>query len=331
LRRLLIEIVIASIVWASGVRADDPATAAKAHFERGAALVKQAQWAEALEMFKQADEIKSHAITTYNIGVCQRAMGQYVRARQTFARALAQNEEAHGAQLPDAIRDDTRSLITEIDGLLATITMTVDPPTAAVTFDGRPLQLESTNGVPVLVAGVRPAGSGDKPPAPTFVVRSDPGGHVIAITRGGYSDAVYNRVLAPGSKSALSIKLDSLPATLRIASDPAGAAVMVAGVDVGITPVDVVRPAGTYPVVVRKAGYVAYEGQLTARAGESAAVRWRLPQEKLSVTSRWWFWTGVVIVVGGAIAGTALGVLAAQPKTRPPLYGGGLGWSAPAQ
>lgn len=321
---------IALCILAPSARADDDVSTARAEFMRGADLVKRVQWSEALAAFENSNRLRPHAVTTYNIAACQRNIGQYTRARETFLRALAQNDASDPKELADTLAQDIRGYVTQIESILATITITLDPPSAAVTFDGRPLAIEDDKAnPPVLVAGTKAPGAGDKPPAATFVVRADPGAHVITFTRKGFSDAVINKTFVAGSKTALPIKLDTLPATLHIASQPAGAIVTVADADVGLTPVDVVRPAGTYRVVVKKSGYIPFDSQVATHAGEDVNLGPTLPIEKKSITQRWWFWTGIGFLVTGAVVGTALGVTAAQPATRPPPNGGGLGWTVP--
>src|SRR6516165_11896375 len=86
-----------SIVLVAGsarAQDDDEAGRARTEFVRGMELVKKTQWAEALVAFEAADKIRPHAVTTYNIGVCQRALGRYALARATFTRALLQSDGA---------------------------------------------------------------------------------------------------------------------------------------------------------------------------------------------------------------------------------------------
>jgi len=327
--RLFKIVLCFAIFFPSVARADDVEDA-RSEFLRGAELVKKSQWAEALAAFEQANKLRPHAVTTYNIGACQRAMGQYTRARETFLRSLAQNDAAQKSELPESLATDTKGFVTEMDGLLATVTITLEPATAAVTFDGRPLVVEDAAAKPpLLAAGVRPAGAGEPPPAATFRVRMDPGSHVMTFTRKGYSDAVVNKTFAPGSSTILPMKLDTLPATIHIASAPSGAVVTVAGTDVGLTPVDVLRPSGSYRVELKKTGFIPFDTQITAHAGEEVNIGPQLPVEHRSITTRWWFWTAIGVVVVGAVVGTALGVTAAQPAMRPEVNGGGLGWKVP--
>jgi hypothetical protein len=148
----------------------------------------------------------------------------------------------------------------------------------------------------------------------------DPGAHVITLSRKGFTDAAVNRTFAPGSASTLDLKLDLLPATLKITSSQQAALVKVGDADVGPVLVDVLRPAGAYKVSVKKDGFVPYAAQVTVRPGEELKLNAQLAEDKPKIVQRWWFWTVIVGVVG---AGTAVTVVATRPKAQPPPYDGG--------
>src|SRR3954468_23966675 len=115
-----------------------PIADARQKFMEGAALVKSAQWADAETAFEQSARLHPHAVTTFNLGACERAMGRYTRARALFRHALDEHDKGTG-KLPESLLEDARALVNEIDGLLARITVTVEPPDAALAVDGRPL------------------------------------------------------------------------------------------------------------------------------------------------------------------------------------------------
>jgi hypothetical protein len=332
--------VVAALI-ATSARAVEPPKAAeppvdaqtaqaREEFVQGTDFVHKAQWAEALAAFERSAKLKAHAVTTYNIGACERALGRYTRARKTLRASLAQNDQWGGSQLPEGVVTEVKAYLDQIQALLAAVNVTLEPAEAAIAVDGRPLDVEDAKASPpVLVAGIRPPGPGETPPAGKTKIVLDPGAHVFTLSRKGYADAVVNKTLAPGTTTELPLSLDRLPATIHVAADQPGAVVRLQGLDVGVAPVDVSRPAGSYKVEVQKSGFVTYESQLLARPGEEVTLRARLPEDKPSIVSRWWFWTGIGVVVAGAAAGT---YFATRPAPeRPPLNGGGLGWVVPVQ
>ena len=260
---------------------------AREEFVKGAALVKSAQWGEAIAAFERSNALHRHASTTYNVGACERALGNYTRARRTLRQALADNEAAHGTELPLPLVADVQGYLTQLDALLATATVTLVPANAAIAVDGRPLETAEPNATPpVLVAGLRAPGTGEAPPADVFKVQLDPGVHVFTLSRKGFADAVVNRNFLPGSAFDLRLQLDKLPATLHVASSPAGAIVTVDGADVGASPVDVSRPTGSYKVVVKKPGYVTYETEVVAQPGDDGNLSPNLAQANKALTQR---------------------------------------------
>jgi len=303
--------------------ADDDVARARELFVKGGQLVKDADWANALVAFEESAKLRAHPVTTFNIGQCLRAMGQYTRARRAFASALADSGRTPGVELTPALTEETKRYVGELDKLLGSIELTIVPEGAAIAVDGRPLDTAVDGS---LIANVLPAGPGKPAPKGTFRIIVDPGTHVIALGRAGFADAVSRETIAPGAKVTKKLELDRLPAQLRITSNQAGAQVLVNDADVGITPVDINRPAGKYHVVVKKPGFVVFDTNASADPGQSLNVNAPLREDKPALTQRWWFWTGVGVIVAGAAITTYL-VTRPDPE-RPALDGGGLGWTA---
>jgi hypothetical protein len=301
---------------------------ARAQFVRGTELVAEARWAEALAAFERARGFQPHAVTTFNIGACERAMGRYARAKMTFERALEENDKADGQQLSKSLLVETEGYIGEIDRLLARVEVTLVPASAAIAVDGRPLLVVSKTGkTATTIAGVRDPGAGEAPPASKFTILLDPGSHVFSMSRKGFSDAVVQKTLAPGSTAPLDLRLDLLPATLRIDSNRKGAIVSVDNRDVGPVPVDVIRPSGRHRVTVEQDGFETYEADVVVKPGELTHLRAPLKPREPLIVEEWWFWTVAGVVVTGAVVGT---YFATRPEpTRPEVNGGSLGWKVP--
>jgi hypothetical protein len=300
----------------AGVARGDDLAEARAEYLRGTSLVEKLEWAEALGAFERSAQLRPHAVTTYNVGVCQRALGQYTRARATLERALDE-------KLPASLEEEARGLSAEIDRLLAHVTVTLSPAEAAIAVDGHPLQVITRDGRTLLIAGSLPHGPGAPAPSASFEMIANPGLHVITLSRKGYNDVVVQRSLAPGSTSELRLELEKLPATLHVTANQPGAIVAVDEVDIGAAPVDVQRPAGSHRVVVKKPGFVPYRTEVQVNAGEEANLSAALSKEKLQIAKKWWFWTALVAVVG---AGAVLTWALTRPP--PPYDQGNTGWLA---
>ncbi len=305
---------------------EDDTARARAAFDEGSALAKKMLWAEALGRFEVSAKLRPHAGTTYNMAICHRALGQYTVARAVFSRALRDNAEAGGGELAQSTVENINGFLAEVERVLATVTVTLDPPSAAITVDGRPLErMTTTTGPPVLVAGTLPVGPGGKPPARKFKLVVDPGMHVIVIERAGFSDAVVRHQVTPGSKTTLALKLERLPSLLHVEANEPRAAVAVDGVDVGLAPVTLQRPAGPYEVVVEKRGFDPYRANVTLHAAQRLDLMARLQPTTIGLHERWWFWTALGATLASAVVVTYF-VTRPEPE-RPPLDGGGLGWT----
>lgn len=307
---------------------DEPAVVqARAAFIEGNELAKDARWGDALARFETSAKLRPHPGTTYNIGICQRALGQYTRARKSFARALQQNREEAEHPLAESTVVDIEAFLKEIDErVLAKLDVTLDPPTAELTVDGRPVEASGElQGKPVAWVGTLPPGQGRPPPAKAFRLILDPGTHVFVISRKGFADAVVRETVAPGTTGDLDLVLERLPGRIHIASNEPSAVVSVDGMDVGLAPVTLSRPAGQYRVVVRKKGFVTFEQDAEIDAGERLNLRAVLAADEPGLTGQWWFWAAVGAVVVGTAAATYY-TTRPEPE-RPPVDGGGLGWA----
>jgi hypothetical protein len=85
---------------------------AKAHFERGKELFKSGAYDQAIQEFKQADQIKPSPILAYNIGLAYEKLGRCKAAIGFFQRYLREQPEADN-------RADTESKIGEQQGRLS--------------------------------------------------------------------------------------------------------------------------------------------------------------------------------------------------------------------
>lgn len=326
MRRLVfLAFVVALTAMHVPARADEPNDVAAREYGRGNELARATRWAEALGAFEASYAAKPHALTLYNIGVCERVLGHATRAREKLRLAL-ERANANPTEIPPSMREEIEGFLAEYARILPRVSVTLDPADAGIAVDGRPLRARREGDGFVLEAGVESPGIGRPPPAAHFELEVDPGSRVLTITRQGYRDVVLTRDFAPSQRGSLDLVLARLPATLHVASSVAGAQVRVNGVDVGLAPVDVTRPAGTYRLVVSEKGFVAFTNDVTLNPGEETALKATLTAERTPITKQWWFWTGAVAIVATAAIVTWLVV---RPAPDPQPYdGGSTGWVA---
>lgn len=323
---LLTGALVTSTMVGSAARASDDDEARKA-FLLGSERVKEARWAEALEAYERSAKLKPHVVTTFNVGVCERALGHGTRAEKAFSEALV--DDRRESVMPEPVRRDAEAFLAETRATLAELDVTMDPPDATLLVDGRPLvtlprgQPDSVATV-IAVAGLAAPGPALVAPAKQFRLRLDPGAHVLLIGRAGFADVVRREAVGPGARTELRLSLTRLPGKLSVTSAPAGGVVTLDGLDVGETPVTLERTAGSHHVRVRKMGFLPYEIDANLGAGQTTSLDAKLRAEEPSIFTRFWFWGGVSAVVGGAALAT---YFAARPAPEQPApNGGGLGW-----
>ncbi|MEZ4232497.1 MAG: PEGA domain-containing protein [Polyangiaceae bacterium] len=298
---------------------DGPEARARDAFVAGAKLAADLRWREALERFEASAKLRPHPGTTYNIAICQRALGQYTRARLSFERVL---EQARTQPLDASLLDDSRAILAELKRVLAEVRLELNPRSARLSIDGRPL---SASGGDRYVAGLRDPGPPEAPGRSTLSITLDPGPHLLLISSKGYADHVKRLNVRPGSKLELRLELSRLPASLRVRANRRRAAVSIDGVDVGTAPLSLSRPAGNYRVEVQRAGYQPYVTETRLRSGEEVTLRAVLDPESVALSERWWFWAGIGVLAIGV--GVTTYALTRPDPERPALDGGSLGWT----
>lgn len=324
--RIVTVLALIAVVHASPAAAapEVETTHARTSFKRGTDLVRASQWGEALAAFEESLAVREHAVTRFNIGACERALGRYTRARVAFEQTLERGK-AHPDELSSDLASDARAFLDQIGTLLATVDLKLDPADVAVAVDGRPLERQGGEGT-TFIAGLRPAGRGEAPGVDRLRVLLDPGVHVFTFSKQGFTDGIVNKSFSQGTTTVLDLHLDRLPATVVVSSSERDAIVHVDAREAGLVPVEIMRPPGRYKIAVSKSGFDGYESEVTVRAGERIDVRATLNPESRPITSRWWFWAGAAGVVAAVVVITYVATREDPEPTRPAVNGGGLGW-----
>jgi hypothetical protein len=302
--------------------ADDATARGRAAYVKGVQLSHDQQWGDALAAFQEAASLRDHPQVEVNIAYCERALGRYVAARKTLLAVLAQPTGLDATQI-----NDSRSYLAEFDKLIVRVAVQMDPPTATLAVDGRPVV--EGDAKDTYLGDVAPAGVGAAVGKAAFTVLLDPGAHVFRAVREGHQDALVSRSYRAGESATLDLHLDVLPATIAIRSEPASAIVRVDSREVGLAPIEFQRPAGQYKLEVLADHYETYQAALDLSPGQRADMTARLNPYTEPLTKKWWFWTGVAVVVAG---GAVVTYFVTRPAPQPPAYdSGSANWLVHAQ
>jgi hypothetical protein len=135
--------------------------------------------------------------------------------------------------------------------VLAQLTVSSNPAGVQIVFDGSPLCV-----TPCTLTGIAP------------------GQHTILASKSGYSSANRNIVLSSGANTTISMNLSAASAKLSVASNPAGATILVDGQDTGkLSPAQFLfNTPGAHTVVLRRYGYLDEATTVNAEGGQTATV-----------------------------------------------------------
>ena len=114
------------------------------HFDNGLKLYRDGNYAGALAEFEAAYDLSPSAGSLRNVALCQKALFRYAESAASLERLLSE----HGDALDPKQRRMVEETITELAALVGTVVIQVNPPTAEITIDGRPIPAEErSNGV----------------------------------------------------------------------------------------------------------------------------------------------------------------------------------------
>ncbi|MFO0648037.1 MAG: PEGA domain-containing protein [Polyangiales bacterium] len=224
-----IAIVLAATVASSAAFADDAAEA-RLHFELGTARYQAHAFEEALSHFLQAHRLAPTTNTVFNVAQTYSVLHREAEAYRFFSDFLARPDGQPAA------RSLAERTLAELAPRLARIEVTTTPTGATLYLDRTEL--------------------GDFGVSPRVLAVS-PGPHDVIVRRDGYHEQRQRVEVARGQQVAVTLTLDAVVGSLRIATTPVGAAVEVDGQAVqGNTPLEVTLPAGAHHVRLRRAGYL---------------------------------------------------------------------------
>jgi hypothetical protein len=288
---------------------------------RGVELAHGEEWGPALAAFEEAASARDAPLIEFNIAYCERALGRYLAARQTLQRVLADTNGLAPSQIEEA-----RAYLTEAEHVVVRVAVRLDPASATLTVDGRPLLAQDGD---VYLAGLAPSGEGSSPAKSSFTILLDPGAHVFRAVRPGHEDAVIAKTYRAGETANLDLHLDVLPATVSVLSEPRGAIVRVDSREVGLSPIEFQRAGGRYALEVELDDHEPYRAVLDLAPGQRADLTAKLNPYHAPLTKKWWFWaSAAAVLVGGAALTYAL----TRPEPQPPPYdAGSSAWLVHAQ
>ena len=292
MRRPLAAVLALSILTAPTARAwADVAPPSEASAARAAELKKMGNEAmerldpaRALGYYSEAYGLTQDPALLYN-------KGRALQALENYPEALDALEEFLQKASPEL-----RAKVAGIETLVEDLRRRVGVLEVACNVEGAEIRVKDGKGERVI--GRTKAGERHRLVAGT---------KEITISREGYFPE-SRRIDVPGGGIArIDLVLASRAVTgkLRVSSAVAGAMVSVDGRPVGVVPAEVSVTAGAHRVLVQRDGYETADTTAVVEIGEERRLDVPLAA-KSSVLSRWWFWTGLGVVVAGGVVTTVV-------------------------
>ncbi len=254
---------------------------AKALKATGDKAMDEARPSEALAAYEQSFALKHDPALLYNQARAHMALTNFPAALEFLQRFDREAPAALKAKLPGL-----QELVDEVRTKVHRLTLVIDTPNAAVRLR------DATLGMSPLPAGM-PVNAG---PA-TLDVRAP-----------GFKPVHRELELAGNQDSTVTVHLERIDirGTIVLRSPQPGVRAELQGKPRGSLPLELSLPQGTYPIVLSKEGYETLKSSLVVVAGERRERSLSL-SKKPALYTRWWFWTGVgVVVAGGVVTAIAL-------------------------
>jgi hypothetical protein len=283
---LAIVLLLAPAAHAQGktVRSELP-VAARTSWDNARELFDAQNWAAAKAEYEHAYEISKNPRVLFNVGVCEKNLGHYIKASAAFRKELA--EAAH--KVPAREVQEIRAVLATLEPLISTLVVTSNEPGATLTIDKE-----------------------QQPGATPFTqpLTIDVGVHTLHLTKPGFKDGVIeNLSVVSGTPAQANFTIQPLERMghARIdVSGPPRAALYVDGRDVGNSPFDGELHEGPHVVEARANDYVVSRQTIVVKYRENVALVINLAPKRheglLRVTA---VPMGAIIEVDGARVGTS--------------------------
>jgi hypothetical protein len=290
---LLIALVVqsqASLVFAQAIAPGPEAQSRAADLKRrGDTAMDSIHFLEAVDAYAQAYAITKDPALLYNRGRALEALGDFPGALE----ALEKFDAAANADLKARV-PKLAELMTELRARVSSLRVTCNVAGARV------LVREKVVGVTPLPDALRVT-HGTAP----IEVNADgyvPYRNTVALPGGGV--LVLDVTLTRNAKTSVLVLRSSVPGTIAT----------VDGKVVGNPPVEVEVEPGSHKILARAEGHADLETLAVVARGDQKQIDLQL-KPRGGITTQWWFWTGLGVVVAGGAAVSAALLIEKKPSS----------------
>ncbi len=232
------------------VREELPA-AARTNWDNARELYDAQNWAAAMAEYQRAYDVSQNPRVLFNVGVCEKNLGHYLRASAAFRKELAESAN----KVPPTEIAAIHSALQTLEPLISTLVVTTNEPGATLSIDKEPQPGVSPFARPISI---------------------DVGVHTLRLTKPGYSDAVLEGfTVVSGEVAQAKLTLEPVEpkghAHVEVRG-PARAAILIDGKDVGNAPFDGDVTVGPHVVEARAESWVPAREPLTIKYKDTATL-----------------------------------------------------------
>jgi len=269
-------------------KANDPQKTEAAHLKNAAdVLMDQDRYADAVVLYQRAYELSNDPALLYNQGRAFEALGDYPTALEKLEIFERDASPAMRARVPGL-----KELITDLRGRIATIVVRTNAPAARLLVrqkDEGIINAEKRLSIRAGSASIEVDADGFE----TF--RRD-----VELSAGAI--VVIEANLTPKKRDAL-VVVRTTPSV----------DVLLDGKALGRSPLQVRAAPGSHELVARGDGYYEQRVPMTLALGDRRDIELEMKSTP-GIASKWWFWTGIGVVIAGGVA-TAIVLTTEKPHS----------------
>ena len=250
-------------------------------------LMDQDRYADAVVLYQRAYELSNDPALLYNQGRAFEALGDYPTALEKLEGFERDASPTVRARVPGL-----KELITDLRGRIATIVVRTNAPAARLL--------------------VRQKDEGIINTERRISTRAGPAS--IEVDADGYETFRRDVELSAGAVVVVEANLTpkKRDALVVVRTTPS-VDVLFDGKALGRAPLQVRATAGSHELVARGDGYYEQRVPMTLALGDRRDVELEMKSTP-GIASKWWFWTGIAVVIAGGVA-TAIVLTTEKPHS----------------
>lgn len=250
-------------------------------------LMDQDRYADAVVLYKRAYELSADPALLYNQGRAFEALGDYPTALEKLGQFERDAPPSVRARVPGL-----HELITDLRGRIATLVVRTNAPNARLL--------------------VRQKDEGTVNTEKRLSTRAGPAS--VELNAEGYEG--FHREVDLSAGGTLVVEARLVPkkrGPLVVVRTTPRADILFDGKQLGRAPLQVRTKPGAHELVARADGYVDEKVPMTLALGDRRDLELEM-REAPGIGSKWWFWTGIGVVVLGGVA-AAIAVTTEKPHS----------------